>query len=533
MKKRFFSSFLMLLFILMISGCAGAYNDYKEKNTGSVSFNVGQIVESALRASRTVTREGISEGDDGPVTEDPSEEETKLEIWDCIDTSSLEIKVETKGEYITSKEESVAFDFKKYMGFGVENPDEPITSDGKPEEEDYLKTSLENKTIVLQIPLGKTISIAMKIKMKLTFDDEKLYQLYEQELEQATNEFSFEEYKTRVLSIFSGEMAINLRGSSEEIKIQEGENNVTVTLARYYERQYYVIYEKDISNASNQYELKEEGLSCDPSYDMEAFLEELCYKYSLDGCYLNEEKSDVDWQEDDEGCLFKEIYFDYDENKIMKPLKKALGIDQSEESYTIILYSTKPVEEARDGIYIIKSNILDREVSYGDWEETSNSDAKVQSYKFTEKLYLNLYTYGLKKDGKNIITDDDIRDGFRFESSNRKTIDFSSFVSATSVDGSGTITPTLPDTFTLSIKSEEETYYLNKGSIEFLLKDANPETIYNENVNWDYELRYGSTIIPDDGTYYTHEDPGILEIVNLPAGGTYQLSVFVTPNNSN
>ena len=738
MKKRFFSSFLALLFILLITSCAGAYNDYKEKNTGSVSFNVGQIVESALRASRSVTREGIAEGDDGPVTENPKED--FIEPWDCISSSVLKINVETKGDYQTSVKKDLAFDYLKYMGFVVENPEEPITSDEKPVEENYLETLFKDEYIELKIPLNKTISIDMTVNLDINWIEDKLQQLYEQRIEEMIeNDASDEEIAKLTWDVFveeielrfNGEMGIHFKGTSDEITIHEGENPVTIKLEVVpynghgeKEGKYYLCYLQLPLTAAVTY--TDPVKFADYYFDDEgARLQEFCYINETSGYFKNTEKSDQNWKTDADGNQYMEIYFDYNEEAIFEGIYQANGLDDLENSYTIILYNNKNLPDS--GIYMLMDNSSKIRVSYGEWSDITGSDAKTSAYEFTETLYLN-NNYGLSFANDNTFTDLDNNDGFRFKSANGKEINFEMFelysgeeievtqyyniylqdpgsenyiapvqlpynpdaagaelkeyeyrncniygwyylneddwittdnlkyknvyysydetqsmsishqtpaivdgketyelsmyalnsnpgkgiyfidktgtnntgysygtwestgvadvslsslkfteelaynttnncigfaenVTAqtvdasneftltsangltfsfatletnTSVNGSGTITPNLPGKFEiLEAVSAGINYFLNKGKIQFSLIDSTNEVpVDASNVDWDYELRCGRTIIPDDGTYYTHEIPGTLEFINLPASGTYRLYVEVTPYNS-
>ncbi len=209
MKKRFFSSCLMLLFILMISGCAGAYNDYKEKNTGSVSLNVGQIAQSVLQANRSISREG--------------DEKDFIEPWQCISSAVLKINVETKGDYKTSETKELSFNYAKYMGFVEDYSDEPVTSDKPVEEENYLETTFKDEVIELKVPVGKTISIDMTVDQELSWDENKLEQFYNQLLaemensgasEEEIDKFTFASFKENLDLQFNGEMGIRLKGTS-------------------------------------------------------------------------------------------------------------------------------------------------------------------------------------------------------------------------------------------------------------------------------------------------------------------------------
>ena len=728
MKKRFFSSCLMLLFILMISGCAGAYNDYKEKNTGSVSLNVGQIAQSVLQANRSISREG--------------DEKDFIEPWQCISSAVLKINVETKGDYKTSETKELSFNYAKYMGFVEDYSDEPVTSDKPVEEENYLETTFKDEVIELKIPVGKTISIDMTVDQELSWDENKLEQFYNQLLtemensgasEEEIDKFTFASFKESLDLQFNGEMGIRLKGTSGEITVHEGENPVTITLKEVpynggeeIERKYYLIHLQSQNAATLTYEepISFEYMSIDEDG---ARLKAICYYYEPVGYFINEEKSDQDWKEDDFGNLYMDIYFDYNEEAKKEGLYQTVGLDNIENRYTITLYSAK--NQTDSGIYMI-ANSDGLQVSYGEWKDISGTDAKIPSFEFTENLYLNDLN-GLSFAEDNTLTYSDMSDGFRFKSANRKEIDFGklepfngeiteyyqyyniylqepgaetsvvykepvelpyiedaygaelkefvyrncnifgwyydnegewitngnliykdvyfyydeskimelsyqsrgmtdeeesyllsmyalknnsgegiyfiekidnenigysygkwestaagaspltsiefteelaynfisdcigfapssgnqniqvfngtssfnfastndvtikfeSLVTATPVNGSGTINPVLPNQFTIAIASAEETYYLNKGTIDFKLTDADGQEIDVSNVFWEYEISHGKTTIPDNGTYYTYENPGSLELKNLPASGTYQINVFVTPAN--
>lgn len=533
MKKRFFSSCLMLLFILMISGCAGAYNDYKEKNTGSVSLNVGQIAQSVLQANRSISREG--------------DEKDFIEPWQCISSAVLKINVETKGDYKTSETKELSFNYAKYMGFVEDYSNEPVTSDKPVEEENYLETTFKDEVIELKIPVGKTISIDMTVDQELSWDENKLEQFYNQLLtemensgasEEEIDKFTFASFKESLDLQFNGEMGIRLKGTSGEITVHEGENPVTITLKEVpynggeeIERKYYLIHLQSQNAATLTYEepISFEYMSIDEDG---ARLKAICYYYEPVGYFINEEKSDQDWKEDDFGNLYMDIYFDYNEEAKKEGLYQTVGLDNIENRYTITLYSAK--NQTDSGIYMI-ANSDGLQVSYGEWKDISGTDAKIPSFEFTENLYLNDLN-GLSFAEDNTLTYSDMSDGFRFKSANEKEIDFGKLEPFNGegnggIEGTGTINPLLPNQFTIAIASAEETYYLNKGTIDFKLTDADGQEIDVSNVFWEYEISHGKTTIPDNGTYYTYENPGSLELKNLPASGTYQINVFVTPAN--
>ena len=526
--KRIFTSCLVLLFILMISSCAGAYNDYKEKNTGSVSFNVGQIAQKALSANRSISREGEPIEEE---SENPDGENNYIEPWDCISSAVLKINVETKGDYKTSIANDFDFDYSRYISEG----------------NDYLKEWCRDKIIELEIPVGKTITIDMKVNLEISWDEDMLEQVYNQMIEEMINndaseeeiaKYTFALFKESLDLQFNGEMGIRLKGTSEEITIHEGENPVTITLKEVpysggeeRERKYYLIYLQSEDAATVTYEepFQFECMSID---EEGARLKAICYYYEPYGYFKNDEKSDQDWKEDDFGNLYMDIYFDYNEEAKKDPLYQTVGFDNTENRYIITLYSAK--NQTDSGIYRI-DNSDGLQVSYGEWKDISGTDAKIPSFEFTETLYLNNDT-GLSFANEKTLTYSDMSDGFIFISANGNEIAFRQLEPFNGegnggIEGTGTINPVLPNQFRISIDSDEETYYLNKGIINFILTDSNGQEIDVSNVVWEYEISHGKTTIPDDGNYYTYENPGVLKLVNLPAGGTYQLNVLVTPEN--
>ena len=97
------------------------------------------------------------------------------------------------------------------------------------------------------------------------------------------------------------------------------------------------------------------------------------------------------------------------------------------------------------------------------------------------------------------------------------------------ISGTGEIEAEMPLQFTIEIDaSATTTYYKNKNEITVSLLDDSGEAVSVSNADWTFELRYGNTVLPD--TYYSYDETsGKLKLKNLPASGTYQLTVVAAP----
>ena len=100
------------------------------------------------------------------------------------------------------------------------------------------------------------------------------------------------------------------------------------------------------------------------------------------------------------------------------------------------------------------------------------------------------------------------------------------------IDVNGTIEPQLPQKLRIEMVESDEQLFLNKGTITFkLLDEADNDLVAafgaNGSAKWQYELRYGNTVIssPD---YYSFAQ-GEISLTALPAVGTYQLYVQAEP----
>ena len=414
--KRIFSSCLALLFILMISSCAGAYNDYKETEAGSVSFNVGQIVHSALQAKRSVSRDAIAEEND------PEGGTTIIEPWDCI-KAALEFKISSI-EGKTEKVENIEkypFDFKQF--YGIAGGD--MTPDAGEDEilygEEYLKSLFEDKNLEVKIPVGKTVRIKLEISFVYEFDEDMLEQMYNTQFEQAPAEYkpTYEEFKEEILSHYTEGYDEIITGISDEITIKKGLNYVTIRLFDEYslEEKYYVIYLKGPADDDYKVDGDSQYLKTgdeEEEAEDEKFIKAVQYYTRATEHYsLDTEKSDTEWQEDTNGNSYKRLYFYYDANLIIQ--NTADGIDAEENSYKLFVYGKK--DAASGTFFVLRNNNFP--VSYGDWKKGEEDGDII----FTEKLYYKNSVLALTDNSQTV----NVSESFIFTSTNGTKVTFAAF----------------------------------------------------------------------------------------------------------
>lgn len=449
--KRLLSYLLVCAAILIISGCAGAFEG--TKNKGSVSLNVGTITARAINShvNSNINNAGRSARAD---------ETDVIEPWDCINTYAA-VEASTSGGYETSETAKLYFDFSKLM-----------------EDSEYLFTKFQDETVTLEIPVGCTVTIGIKISMGWDWVEDKLQDFYDYELsmygENAPDDFTIEQLKRQIEENvkYTGD-AFAFEGKSEPVLITEGENNVTVVV-REAEiegpeeitdgQYYYILHLQSLTSDSDEYEEMPQPTPCNyineegDSVDL-ALLE---YVQGAAGYYVNEEKSDENWTEKD-GKFYKNIYMDYSPDKVMTETWQSAGIDASGTSYELVL--SKSASNSNSGIYKVTTTMYGTSgfpVSYGKWSATSavaeGASGTFSSITFVEKIYLNLsnYDYLLTENSQTV---DYISDGFNFTSKNGKQVNFGAISLISSQESSDPINTGVSTDIILYNKGTEQSIY--------------------------------------------------------------------------